>query len=375
MQGAGALWLQFNGGPFAMTTTDPRYSVPQFDALIGRSTSGTLGEGARAALDGKVTMVTGAGGSIGSELVRLLARLGAGKIIMLDHDETNLQAVQMDLVGHGLLDDDRLVLANVRDAERMKAVMAHHRPDVVFHLAGVKHLVLLELYPCESVKTNVTGTRNVLEAAAAAGVTTFVNVSTVCAADPASVLGASKRVAESIVNAYRGPMHTTSVRLGTVLGSRGSFLPMLARNVESGDPVYITHPAVERYLMSMQEAAGLIAEAAALADQPGIFSLDMGRPVRMADIVTRYARLNNCAEPEVIFTGLRAGEKLSAVMISDDEVAVSVRGTNMLRTNAPAEIAPNLLLTLEAAAAADEDEAVRAMFLEAVPNYRAVVAA
>jgi FlaA1/EpsC-like NDP-sugar epimerase len=289
--------------------------------LLGREPNPTLGEGARRLIEGRRVLVTGAGGSIGSELVRQVAKLAPAEIYLLDHDESAMHAVQLELRGHGLLDDDRVVLADIRDRARLVRLMATVKPHVVLHAAAHKHLPLLERYPAEGVKTNVLGTANVVSAAIAAGVECFVNVSTDKAARPTSVLGATKRVAEMVVAAHAGRgTRLASVRFGNVLGSRGSFLPSLDFQVRSGRPVTVTDPAVTRFFMTIPEAACLVLEAAAMAEHGETYVLDMGEPIRIVDLVERYLAAVGVKDTEVVFTGLRPGEKLHEELVGTGEL-------------------------------------------------------
>jgi FlaA1/EpsC-like NDP-sugar epimerase len=231
---------------------------------------------------------------------------------MLDHDESSMHAVQLDLFGDGQLSHERTVLADVRDYRRIEKLLKELRPDIVFHAAAHKHLAILERYPSEAVKTNVFGTEATLLAAGESGTERFILISTDKAADPTSVLGATKRLSEILTQrAGRGPMKTASVRFGNVLGSRGSFLHTLHHQLRNGLTVTVTDPDVERYFMTIPEAAGLVIEAATLAGCGEIYALDMGDPVRIVDLVARYARLKGLPKPQIRFTGLLPGEKLS----------------------------------------------------------------
>ncbi len=261
---------------------------------------------------GKRILVTGAGGSIGAELCRQIDRFSPAELIMLDRDESALHAVQLALRGRALLDSDETVLADIRDPCRVREVFERFRPQIVFHAAALKHLPLLERYPAEAVKSNVLGTQTVLEAAAAYGVTSFVNISTDKAADPVSVLGYSKRIAERLTAhmASESDGIYLSVRFGNVLGSRGSVLTALSAQVEEGGPVTVTHPDVTRYFMTVDEAVQLVLQAAVIGNSGEVLVLDMGEPVRIADIARRLAA--GASRPvDIVFTGLRPGEKLA----------------------------------------------------------------
>lgn len=272
-------------------------------------------------LTGKNILVTGAGGSIGSELCRQIARFGPARLYLLDRDESGLLETQMSLSGQGLLQGEEVILADIRDAGAMGTVFAKTHPDVVFHAAALKHLPLLETYPLEAWKTNVHGTLNVLTAAAENGVGTFVNVSTDKAADATSVLGYSKRIAERLTADFASsqPGRYVSVRFGNVLGSRGSVFHTFTAQIERGGPITITHPDVERFFMLIPEACQLVLEAGAAGTDGEVMVLEMGEPVKIADLAKTLIRISGRRDIEVKFTGLRAGEKLSEDLFSERE--------------------------------------------------------
>lgn len=272
-------------------------------------------------ISGKVVLVTGAGGSIGSELCRQIDKFGPKKLVMLDRDESALHAVQLSVTGQGLLESDDIVLADIRDAARMHEVFEHLRPDVVFHAAALKHLPLLEMYPQEAWQTNVLGTLNVLRAAHAVGVKTFVNVSTDKAANPCCVLGYSKRVTERLTADFAAKDDNTyvSVRFGNVLGSRGSVITAFTTQIEQGGPVTVTHPDVERYFMLIPEACQLVLQAAAIGRDGEVMVLDMGEPAKIQDVATTLIELSGRNDIEIVYTGLRPGEKMSEELFTPGE--------------------------------------------------------
>ena len=294
---------------------------PRISDLLGRRPVRTDVSAVAGHFAGKRILVTGAGGSIGSELCRQLHRFGPAELVMLDRDESALHAIQLALHGRALLDSDETILADIRDPYRVGEVFEQFRPHIVFHAAALKHLPLLERYPAEAVKSNVLGTRNVLEAAAACGVESFVNISTDKAADPVSVLGYSKRVAERLTAhmANHASGSYLSVRFGNVLGSRGSVLTALSAQVAAGGPVTVTHPDVTRYFMTVDEAVQLVLQAAVIGSSGEVLVLDMGEPVRIADIARRLAA--GAPHPvDIVFTGLRPGEKLVEDLLGPGEV-------------------------------------------------------
>ena len=271
-------------------------------------------------LAGRRVLITGAGGSIGSELCRQVQRFAPAQLIMLDRDESALHAVQLSLEGRALLDDPNLIVADIRDGARMDEVFERYRPDVVFHAAALKHLPLLEMHPVEGYKTNVWGTQHLLESAGRCGVRRFVNVSTDKAADATSVLGRTKRLAEQLTAdaGARFPGSYLSVRFGNVLGSRGSVLPAFRAQIEAGGPVTVTHPDVTRYFMTVEEAVQLVVQAGAIGADGEVLVLDMGEPVKIVDVARRLVAEAD-RSIEIVYTGLRPGEKLHEVLFSDGE--------------------------------------------------------
>lgn len=271
-------------------------------------------------LAGRRVLVTGAGGSIGSELARQLHHLGPESLILLDRDESALHSVQLDIYGQGLLDTPDMVLADIRDPEALEQVFARHRPHVVFHAAALKHLPMLEQYPAEGWKTNVMGTAALLDLATKHGVERFVNVSTDKAADPTSILGRSKLLAERLTAAAaeRTGKPYLSVRFGNVLGSRGSMLVTFTRQIERGGPVTVTDPEVTRYFMTIPEACELVIQAAAIGRGGEVLVLDMGEPVRIVD-VARLLISQSGQDIAIEYTGLRPGEKMHEDLFSTTE--------------------------------------------------------
>jgi FlaA1/EpsC-like NDP-sugar epimerase len=271
-------------------------------------------------LTGKRVLVTGAGGSIGSELCRQIRAHGPASLVMLDRDESALHEVQLSLEGRALLDDRALTLCDIREADAVADVFDEHRPEVVFHAAALKHLPLLEMWPAEAVKTNVRGTENVLGAAEAFGVERFVNVSTDKAVNPTSVLGYSKRIGERLTaaTAERASGTYLSVRFGNVLGSRGSVLTAFRAQIEAGGPVTVTHPEATRYFMTVEEAVELVVQAGAVGRDGEVLVLDMGEPVRIAEVAARM--IATAQRPvDIVYTGLRPGEKLCEQLFAEDE--------------------------------------------------------
>ncbi|TQL48939.1 SDR family NAD(P)-dependent oxidoreductase, partial [Ornithinicoccus hortensis] len=281
--------------------------------LLGRRVT-QLDQGAISdQLTGKVVVVTGAGGSIGSELCRQIQRFNPERLFLLDRDESALNATQLSLKGRGFVDGDDLLLTDIRDAEAVDRVFTRIRPDVVFHAAALKHLPILERFPREAWTVNVLGTLNVLSASAANGVGTFVNVSTDKAANPTSVLGYTKRVTERMT-AHYADSHAgryVSVRFGNVLGSRGSVVPIFTEQIQRGGPVTITHPEVERYFMLIPEACELVMQAASMETDGDVLVLDMGTPVKITEVAQTLISMSGRRDIDIVYTGLRPAEKMS----------------------------------------------------------------
>ncbi|MGH1561481.1 polysaccharide biosynthesis protein [Mumia sp. DW29H23] len=289
--------------------------------LLGRAQVRTDLRAISECLTGRRVLVTGAGGSIGSELCRQVQRLGPRQLVMLDRDESALHAVQMGVYGRAPMDGEDVVLADIRDGDALESILAAYRPEVVFHAAALKHLPVLERFPGEAVKTNVWGTKNLLDAARRAGVSRFVNISTDKAANPVSVLGYSKRVAEGLTAACDRASDGTylSVRFGNVLGSRGSVLTAFVRQIAEGRPVTVTHPDATRYFMTVQEAVGLVIQATAIGRGGEVLVLDMGDPVNIHAVARRLIALSD-ASVDIEFIGLRPGEKVHEELFGDGEI-------------------------------------------------------
>ena len=277
-------------------------------------------------LRGKKILVTGAGGSIGSEICRQVAKFKPKEIVILGHGENSIYQLNMELVGkysqHFTITP---VIADVQDRKRIFEVMDKYKPDVVYHAAAHKHVPLMELNPREAVKNNILGTRNVAEAASHARVKAFVMVSTDKAVNPPKMMGATKRLCEMIVQDMATRSEYTkfvAVRFGNVLGSRGSVIPLFKKQIAEGGPITVTHPDIVRYFMTIPEAAQLVIQAGALARGGEIFVLDMGQPVKIVDLAKNLIRLSGFDEGdiEIKFTGLRPGEKMYEELLNEGEV-------------------------------------------------------
>ncbi|MFC4553900.1 polysaccharide biosynthesis protein [Georgenia faecalis] len=288
--------------------------------VLGRRQISTDVSGIAGYLTGKRVLITGAGGSIGSELARQVHTFGPADLILLDRDESALHGVQLSIYGQGLLDTPDMVLCDIRDREALAAIFARHQPEVVFHAAALKHLPMLEQYPDEGWKTNVLGTHHLLDLSSLHGVDQFVNISTDKAANPTSVLGRTKRIAEQLTawHSHHASGRYLSVRFGNVLGSRGSMLHTFNAQIEAGGPVTVTHPDVTRFFMTIPEACELVIQAAAIGNDGEVLVLDMGEPVKIVDVAQRLIT-HSGKDIEIVYTGLRNGEKLHEDLFSVDE--------------------------------------------------------
>lgn len=274
----------------------------------------------------KTILVTGAGGSIGSEICRQVCKFMPEKIILLGHGENSIYHIHQELTGqYGEEIEIIPIIADVQDKERMKEVMQTYKPYVVYHAAAHKHVPLMEYNPQEAIKNNIFGTKNTAEAAKLAEVSKFVMVSTDKAVNPPNVMGATKRIAEMVIQSMNNETSKTdfvAVRFGNVLGSRGSVIPLFKKQIEAGGPVTVTHPEMTRYFMTIPEASRLVLQAGALAAGGEVFVLDMGKPVKIVDLARNLIRLSGYKEEDIgiEFSGIRPGEKLFEELLNEDEI-------------------------------------------------------
>ena len=275
-------------------------------------------------LGGKTVLITGAGGSIGSELCRQVAAVGPRKLVLLGHGENSIHSIWLELEEKSPGVALAIEIADIRDRPRVDSVFQIHRPDVVFHAAAHKHVPLMELHPAEAVKTNIFGTRNLAQAAVRFGTSGFLLISTDKAVNPSSVMGATKRMAELIIaqENMAGITIFTAVRFGNVLGSSGSVVPLFKKQIARGGPVTVTHPEMKRYFMTIPEAVQLVIQAGAMARGGEVFVLDMGEPVKIVDMAYDMIKLSGL-EPDkdiqIKFTGIRPGEKLFEELLTAEE--------------------------------------------------------
>jgi O-antigen biosynthesis protein WbqV len=363
--------------------------------LLQRPQASLDREAMRRMIAGRTVLVTGAGGSIGSELTRQAAEYGAGRLILLDHSEYLLYSIALELSESFQRIDTRSVLADVRDQAGLERLFAEERPEIVLHAAAVKHVPLAEDNPPEAALTNVIGTRNVADSCRSHGVTAMVLISTDKAINPSSVMGATKRLAECYAQACDMAERTqdtrqrgsgtrfTTVRFGNVLGSTGSVVPLFTRQIERGGPVTITHPEMTRYFMTVREAVQLVLQAAAIslrqqdgADVGKVYVLDMGEPVKIVDLarqMIRLAGLRPDKDVQIQYTGVRPGEKLHEELFHSQEPVLDTghRGLQLAAARtANIEVLRKAIGELESNARAGSVEQVRDILRHNVPEYR-----
>ena len=281
----------------------------------------------RAVIAGKRVMVTGAGGSIGSELCRQIAALKPAALLMFERHENSLFALANDFADTGLQDGTTTIIGDVADAGRVEAVLRQHQPQVIFHAAAHKHVPLMEQSPCEAIKNNIGGTRVLADAAERFGVERFIFISSDKAVNPSSVMGATKRVGELLMQA-RAASRTAflSVRFGNVLASNGSVVPRFLQQIRAGGPVTVTHPEIRRYFMLISEAVQLVLHAAARGSHGATYVLEMGDQVKLVDLARHLIRLSGLRpyrDVDIIYIGLRPGEKLFEELVTEDETVMA----------------------------------------------------
>ncbi|MFW6324759.1 MAG: polysaccharide biosynthesis protein, partial [Desulfovibrionales bacterium] len=352
----------------------------QYEDLLGREPIHLEMDPIKDILTGKTVLVTGAGGSIGSELCRQIVKFQPEKLILLDSSEEKLYAMQMELRHELHFASEISVLGRVQDAQLVKKIFTRYKPHIVFHAAAYKHVPMLEGNPWEAVHTNVIGSRTMMEAASEFRAERFVLVSTDKAVRPTNVMGATKRATEIIMQDGMRDSSTRfmAVRFGNVVGSSGSVIPLFRRQIEHGGPVTVTHPEVTRFFMTIPEACQLILQAGSMGKGGEIFILEMGTPVKIADMARDLIRLSG-KEPdediEIIFTGLRPGEKLYEELITHGEGIVETRHEKImvLRPNQDLKnegMALNGLIQALLQSAIEHDvDTIKEKLAELVPEY------
>lgn len=296
----------------------------EVEDLLGRDPVKLDTKNVSAYITGKVVLITGAGGSIGSEICRQVAKMQPKKMLLLGKGENSIYEISQELSIEYPQIRKVPIIADVRDEERINGIMDYFHPHVVFHAAAHKHVPLMEYQPMEAVRNNVLGTKVVAEAASKNGVETFVMISTDKAVNPTSVMGCTKRVAEMFVQSMNSISETrfAAVRFGNVLGSRGSVIPLFKKQIAKGGPVTVTHPDMKRYFMTIPEASQLVLQAGAMAEGGEVFVLDMGEPVKIYDLARDMITLSGMipeVDIEIKFTGLRPGEKLFEELLSAED--------------------------------------------------------
>lgn len=346
--------------------------------LIGREEVSLDQEGISRFISGKRILVTGAGGSIGSELVRQIGRFHPEAIGLLDFSEYNLYQVEMDCRRRLLHTAVHPYLADIRDRELMDRIFSDFTPHTVFHAAAYKHVPMQEFHPREAFRTNVLGTKNVAEAALENQVERFVLVSTDKAVRPTNVMGATKRLAEMLIQSITGSQRTQfmAVRFGNVIGSSGSVIPLFQQQLSRGGPLTVTHPEVTRYFMSIPEAAQLILQAGTMGEGGEIFILDMGKPIKVVELARDLIRLNGL-EPDrdiaIEFIGLRPGEKLYEELITEGEGIVPTGHKKIMVLRGTVEDRDRLRQNIEEMSQVSrigENDAIRKKLQDIVPEYQ-----
>lgn len=350
----------------------------EIEDLLGRDPIKLILEDDKNYVRNEVIMITGAGGSIGSELCRQLCTLDIKKIVLYGHGENSIYEISQELSRSGYKDKIISVIGDVRDRDKLSAVAQEFKPTIFFHAAAHKHVPLMEAHPDEAIKNNVTGTRNVVDVAEEVNAKRFILISSDKAVRPTNVMGATKRIAEMIVfsRAETSATQFVSVRFGNVLGSRGSVVPLFKKQIADGGPVTLTHPDVVRYFMTIPEAVSLVIQAGSMGAQRRLYLLDMGQPVRIVDLARNLIRLSGF-EPDkeipIVYTGLRPGEKLKEELLTNGEDINSTE-IGKIFTTEPEHMDPQVLA--EACARLEElakdhtrAAAIRDELRKIVPDY------
>lgn len=351
----------------------------KIDDLLGRERVVFNNQEVFGFLQDKVIMVTGGGGSIGSELCRQIAKRGPKRLIVVDIYENNAYDLQQELkMEYGNKLDLKVEIASVRDREKVRELVGYYRPQIIFHAAAHKHVPLMEECPEEAVKNNVFGTYNVVHAADEFGVDKFVLISTDKAVNPTNVMGATKRFCEMILQSMKGRSHTeyAAVRFGNVLGSNGSVIPLFRRQIEAGGPVTITDNRIIRYFMTIPEAAQLVLEAGAMAGSSEVFVLDMGQPVKILDLAENLIKLSGYVpyvDIDIVETGLRPGEKLYEELLMKSDGLMKTTSSKIFierQQEISQEEMDEKLDILHKALQAGGRENIRLAMKQVVPTYR-----
>lgn len=376
--------VKFKTLPFIGNLIDGKVSVSQIrdvdiEDLLGRDAVDLDMSLIGKELANKVIMVTGAAGSIGSELVRQVALFNPKKIVLFERGENDLYNFEMELKRKSLNTKLVYFVGDVRERERVRECMELHRPTYIFHAAAYKHVPMMEMNPAEAVKNNIFGTKVLVDLACEYNVEKFVLISTDKAVRPTNVMGATKRVAELILQSKAasegGNTHFIAVRFGNVLGSNGSVIPLFKKQIADGGPVTLTHPEITRYFMTIPEAVQLVIQAGAMGDGGEIFLLEMGEPVKIRDLAENLIRLSGLTpgeDIEIAYTGLRPGEKLYEELLIDGE---GIKKTHHKKiwvlegTKADTEFIDSILKDIEIASKEGKDSEVKSILKKLVPEY------
>ncbi len=350
----------------------PRLRQLSADDLVGRKVY-QMGLGtAVPAIEGRRVLITGAAGSIGSELCRLVASMRPARVVLVDNNESGLFDIAEEIRANSAV-DVRECLVSIVQNDQLLSVFADERPEIVFHAAAYKHVPMLEAHPEQAILVNVVGTRNTLRCAEAAGTSQFILISTDKAVARHSVMGCTKRLCELMVISYTGPVACWAVRFGNVVGSRGSVVPTFERQIEMGGPVTITHPDVERYMMTIREAVSLVISTLQLGRPGHLYMLNMGEPIKilsLAEALIRSRGLRPGADIDIVFTGLRAGERMTEDLLADDEGLRETAHPSVLEVISPSMPEDDLQWIVERL----RDLAIERNTVEAVRMLKRVVA-
>ncbi|MFC4426943.1 polysaccharide biosynthesis protein [Deinococcus navajonensis] len=328
-------------------------------------------------LNNRVVLVTGAGGSIGSEIVRQIVRFSPTKVLLFGRGENSIFGIQQELVRNWPEIQQIGLIGDVRDEKRLRNIFATYRPEVVFHAAAHKHVPLMEEAPSEAIINNVLGTENVVNLCLEFKVQNLVNISTDKAVNPTSVMGASKRLAEMVVSAgaarVEGRQAFVSVRFGNVLGSRGSVVPTFMAQIRAGGPITVTHPDMVRYFMTIPEAARLVLQAGGLAANGKVYVLNMGEPVKISELAHDVIRLSGARNVDVVYSGIRPGEKLYEELLTVGEGITATAHSEIFSAQLalvdPQRMSHYLKL-LEEYSKSNDDESIRRILCEIIPENK-----
>lgn len=324
---------------------------------------------------GKTVLITGAGGSIGSEISRQISRVGAKEIILLGRGENSIYEIHQELIRKYPEQNYRTVIANITDGERMARIFQRFQPQVVFHAAAHKHVPLMEIQPDEAIRNNVFGTKNVAELADENNAEIFVLISTDKAVNPTSVMGATKRAAELVLQKINQHSQTkfVTVRFGNVLGSRGSVVPLFEKQIASGGPVTVTHKEMTRFFMTIPEAVQLVLQAGSQAEGGEVFLFDMGKPVKIKEMAEDLIRLHGLTpgkDINIVYTGLRPGEKLYEELLTSEEGTTSTKHKKIFKAQIQPLDETELMRCLKKLKETTDKKIILKILTHMIPTYK-----